>query len=244
MMMIRVGVLSDIHGNMEALGAVLENIECLGINRLLILGDLALMGPEPNETVDFVRNLSSEYDLDIIQGNTDLFIVNDEIPNVPDFAKNSIIYAKKVLSEENKAYLKLLPPQKSLKIGNTSILLVHGSPRKNDENIFPAKSVEEIKPMIAGTTESLILCGHTHLPAGYQIENQTVVNVGSVGRPFTENQKACYVVLEIDEEKENCFSVEHKFIDFDVKTSAQKLSKLDFEGAEYLAELLLKSSVK
>lgn len=242
--MIKVGVLSDIHGNMEALTAVLEDIDFLEIKRLLILGDLALMGAEPNETVDFVRKLASEYDTDIIQGNTDLFIVNDELPNVPDFAKNSIIYAKKVLSEENKSYLKLLPQTKSIKIGNTSILMVHGSPRKNDENIFPAKNIEEINPMIAGTTESLILCGHTHLPAGYQIENQTVVNVGSVGRPFTENQKACYVVLEIDEEKQNSFSVEHRFVNFDVETSAKKLSQLDFDGAEYLSELLLKSSVK
>ncbi|MCR4881440.1 MAG: metallophosphatase family protein [bacterium] len=242
--MIKVGVLSDIHGNMEALGAVLEDIDFLEIKRLLILGDLALMGAEPNETINFVRNLASKYDVDIIQGNTDLFIVNDELPNVPDFAKNSILYAKKVLSEENKAYLKLLPQTKSIKIGNTSILMVHGSPRKNDENILPAKSTEEIKPMISGTSEALILCGHTHLPAGYQIENQTVVNVGSVGRPFTENQKACFVVLEIDEEKENSFSVEHKFIDFDVNTSAKKLAALDFDGAKYLSDLLLKSAVK
>ena len=98
--------------------------------------------------------------------------------------------------------------------------------------------------MLEGTTESLILCGHTHLPAGYQVENQTVVNVGSVGRPFTENQKACYAVLEIDEEKENSFSVEHRFVDFDVEASAKKLAALDFDGAEYLAELLLKSAVK
>ena len=242
--MIKVAVLSDIHGNMEALSAVMEDIEKLGITRLLILGDLALMGAEPNETVDFVKSLSANYDVDIIQGNTDLFIVSDELPIVPDFAKNSIIYAKKVLSEENKSYLKLLPPEKSIKIGNTSILMVHGSPRRNDENILPMKSAEEIKPMIAETSEALILCGHTHLPAGYQIENQTVVNVGSVGRPFTGNQKACYVILEIDEVKENSFSVEHKFINFDVEKSANKLSTLDFEGAKYLAELLLKSSVK
>ena len=242
--MIKIGVLSDIHGNMEALEAVMQDVNRNGIKRLFILGDLALMGPEPDRTVDFIRNLASEYDIDIIQGNTDLFIVNDELPNVPDFAKNSIFYAKKVLSEENKSYLKLLPAQKSITAGNTSILLVHGSPRKNDENILPARPIEEIKPIIEGTNEALILCGHTHLPAGYQIGKQTVVNVGSVGRPFTENQKACYVILEIDEEKENSFSVEHKFIDFDVNKSAEKLAALDFEGAKYLAELLLKSAAK
>ena len=114
----------------------------------------------------------------------------------------------------------------------------------NDENILPARPIDEIKPMLDEVKEALILCGHTHLPAGYQIEKQTVVNVGSVGRPFTQDQKACYVVLEIDEEKENSFSVEHRFVDFDVELSAQKLSALDFDGAKYLSELLLKSSLK
>ena len=96
--------------------------------------------------------------------------------------------------------------------------------------------------MLSNTTEALILCGHTHLPAGYQIERQTIVNVGSVGRPFTEDQKACYVILEIDEKKENSFSVEHQFIRYDAQLAAQKLAKLKFDGADYLSNLLLKSS--
>ena len=240
--MIKVGVISDIHGNMEALSAVLNDIDKSGIKRLLILGDLAIMGAEPNNTVEFIKNLTDKYDVDIIQGNTDLFIVNEELPNFPDFAKNAIAYSKETLSHENIEFLKNLPAQKSIQIGQTSILMVHGSPRKNDENILPGKNIEEIKPLIEKTTEALILCGHTHLPAGYQIENQTVVNVGSVGRPFTQDNKACYVVLEIDEDKKDTFSVEHRFIDFDVKKSAEKLAAQQFEGAKYLAELLLKSS--
>lgn len=237
--MIKVGVISDIHGNMEALNSVLEDIEKNGIKRILLLGDLAIMGAEPNETVSFIRSLFSKYDLEIIQGNTDLFILDDELPDVPDFAKNSISYAKETLSQENKEFLKILPQIKSIKIGETTILMTHGSPRKNNENILPAKNIEEIKPMIAGVKETLILCGHTHLPAGYQIENKTVVNVGSVGRPFTEDNKACYVILEIDENKKDTFSVEHRFIDFDVKTSANKILAQGYEGVEYLANALL-----
>ena len=199
------------------------------------------MGAEPNETVSFIRSLFSKYDLEIIQGNTDLFILDDELPDVPDFAKNSISYAKETLSQENKEFLKILPQIKSIKIGETTILMTHGSPRKNNENILPAKNIEEIKPMIEGVKETLILCGHTHLPAGYQIENKTVVNVGSVGRPFTEDNKACYVILEIDENKKDTFSVEHRFIDFDVKTSANKILAQGYEGVEYLANALLNS---
>jgi len=239
--MIKVGVISDIHGNMEALNSVLDDIEKNGIKRILLLGDLAIMGPEPNETVTFIRSLFSKYDLEIIQGNTDLFILDDELPDVPEFAKNSIIYAKETLTQENKEFLKILPQIKSIKIGETTILMTHGSPRKNNENILPGKNIEEIKPMIEGVKETLILCGHTHLPAGYQIENKTVVNVGSVGRPFTEDNKACYVILEIDENKKDTFSVEHRFIDFDVKTSANKILAQRYEGTEYLAEALLAS---
>jgi len=242
--MIKVAVISDIHGNMEALNAVLNDINKSAIKRLLILGDLAIMGAEPNNTVELVKKLPEKYDVDIIQGNTDLFIVNKELPNVPDFAKNAITYAKETLSKENIEFLMALPVQKSITIGQTNILMVHGSPRKNDENILPGKSIEEIKPMIENTSEALILCGHTHLPAGYQIEKQTIVNVGSVGRPFTEDNKACYVILEIDENKKDTFSVEHRFIGFDVKKSAEKLAKQQFEGAKYLADLLLKSSLK
>lgn len=239
--MIKVAIISDIHGNMNALTNVIADINKQNIKRILILGDLALMGSEPNETINFIRNLEHNYDIDIIQGNTDLFIVNENLPNVPDFAKNAIIYAKNTISSDNIIFLKILPEQKSLKIGKTTILMTHGSPRKNDENIFPGKNIEEIRPMIKNSTETIILCGHTHLPAGYQIDKQTVINVGSVGRPFTENQKACYAILEIDENKKDTFSVEHKFINFDVQNEADKLSKLNFEGAKYLAQKLLES---
>ena len=90
--MIKVAVISDIHGNMEALSSVLKDIDSLEIKKLLILGDLALMGPEPNETISFIKNLPQKYEIEIIQGNTDLFITSQQLPNVPDFAKNSISY--------------------------------------------------------------------------------------------------------------------------------------------------------
>ena len=240
--MVKVAVISDLHGNIEALESVFEDIDILGIKKVLILGDLAIMGPEPNEAINFTRNLSKKYDTEVIQGNTDLMIITEKLPNFPEFIKNAIQYAQNTVSSENKEYLKNLPAQKSITIGKTSILMVHGSPRKNDENILPAKPIEEIKPMLSGVSEALILCGHTHLPAGYQIEKQTIVNDGSVGRPLTGDRKACYVVLDIDEEKENKFSIEHRFIDFDVQKAAEKLGNLPFEGAKKLKDMLLRSA--
>ncbi len=240
--MIKVAVISDLHGNIEALESVFADINSQGIQKVLILGDLAIMGPEPNEAINFVRKLPEKYEIEIIQGNTDLMIVNEGIPDFPPFIKNAIQYAKDTVTPDNKEFLKNLPQQKSIKIGETSILMVHGSPRKQDENILPAKSVEEIRPMLDEVKEALILCGHTHLPAGYQIDKQTIVNDGSVGRPLTGDQKACYVVLDIDETKKDSFAVEHRFIDFDIETAAKKLGAQPFEGAKKLEDMLLRSS--
>lgn len=237
--MIKVAVMSDLHGNIEALKAVFADVDALGIKRILILGDLALMGPEPNKAIDFVKDVIEKYDVDIIQGNTDLMIINDELPNVADFVKNAILYSKENVTTENKAFLRSLTPQKSIKIGETSILMVHGSPRRIDENIMPARPIEEIKPMLADAKEALILCGHTHKPAGYQIEKQTIVNDGSVGRPMNGDYRSCYVVLDIDEEKQNCFSVEHRFVEYDFETAAAKLGAQNFEGAKILEGMLL-----
>ena len=103
--MIKVAAISDIHGNLDALNKIIEEINKQGIKKILILGDMALMGPEPNDTVSFLQKIANKYEIEAIQGNTDLFIVNKELPNVPEFAKNAIIYAQKNITAENIEFL-------------------------------------------------------------------------------------------------------------------------------------------
>ena len=100
--------------------------------------------------------------------------------------------------------------------------------------------IEEVEEMIEGTNADIIFCGHTHVPCGYQTNTkQTVVNVGSVGRPFSEEPKSCYAVLEIDEKG---FSIKHNFVNYDYKKAAQILEQRGFEGAEKLAQMLIKAT--
>ena len=142
-----------------------------------------------------------------------------------------------VIPEELKNFLRNLPKQKELEIEGTKILLVHGSPRKNNENIFPDLKIEEVENMISGTDADIIFCGHTHMPCGYQTNTkQTVVNTGSVGRPFSEEPKSCYAVLEINNKE---FSVKHNFVDYDYKTAAAILKERGFEGSDKLAQMLI-----
>ncbi len=237
-------VISDIHGNMFALNAVLNDIKNQNIDKIYCLGDLAMAGPEPNKTIAFVKN----QDWTIIQGNTDNMIVNyseDLYKKVHDNAPimaNALKLDVEEISPENKEILKNLPAQKSIEIEGVKILLVHGSPRKNDENIFPNLSMEKIEEIVQNVEESVIFCGHTHIPCGYQTESKkTIVNVGSVGRPFTEKPDACYVIAEVANGE---LLVEHKMIDYDRVSASNILSERNFDGANNLAQMLIKPETR
>ena len=94
--------------------------------------------------------------------------------------------------------------------------------------------------MIKGVDANVIFCGHTHVPCGYQTNTkQTVVNVGSVGRPFSEKPKSCYAILEV---KNNEFSIKHNLVDYDVKTASSILQERGFDGADKLAAMLISAT--
>lgn len=239
----KIAIISDIHGNMQALSAVLKNIEQENCDEIFCLGDLAMAGPEPSKTIETIRGLPN---LTIIQGNTDEMIANCDNQMLHLVEQNNPVMAKALeadvieITEEQKDFLRKLAKQKELTIDGVKILLVHGSPRKNNENIFSDLKIEEVEEMIAPTNADLIFCGHTHVPCGYQTNTkQTVVNVGSVGRPFSEEPKSCYVILEI---KDGGFSIKHSFVDYDVKTASEFMRARGFEGSEKLAQMLVKAT--
>ena len=237
----KVAVLSDIHGNFQALESVVEDLKSNNCEKVLCLGDLAMAGPQPRMVIDYVRK---QKDWEVIQGNTDKLIA-DFSPEVFQSVKNNFPVMAHALADdvlliedEKKDYLKNLPPQKELVIDGVKILLVHGSPRRNNEDILPNMPLKEIENMLEKTDADLIFCGHTHIPAGYQTnKKQTVVNVGSVGRPMTSDPKSCYVIADF---QDGGFSIEHRFVDYDRETAAKIILARAFEGTDKLAEMILK----
>lgn len=239
----KIAIISDIHGNMQALESVLKNIEKENCQKIFCLGDLAMAGPEPEKTIEKIRNISNTKDFEIIQGNTDEMIANCDNQMIHMLEQNNPVMAHalacdvQVITEEQKNYLRSLPRQKEIEIEGLKILLVHGSPRKNNENIFADLKIEEVEEMIAGTNADIIFCGHTHVPCGYQTNTkQTVVNVGSVGRPFSEEPKSCYAILEIENKE---FSIKHNLVDYDYEKAASILNERGFDGSEKLAKMLI-----
>lgn len=241
----RVAVLSDIHGNMQALEAVMDDIKGYKCEKVFCLGDLAMAGPQPRMVIDYVQKQDNWI---VIQGNTDKMIA-DFSPKIMETTKkifpvmaNALVDDVYYLEDERKEYLRNLPPQKFLTVEGVKILLVHGSPRRNNEDILPNMQLKEVEEMLEGVDVDLIFCGHTHIPAGYQTnKKQTVVNVGSVGRPMTTEAKACYVVADF---QDGGFSIEHRFIDYDRETAARLMEARNFDGAAKIAQMILHPSAR
>ncbi len=234
----KIAVISDIHANLHALTAVINDFERRGVNKIFALGDYAMAGPQPVETLKFILTQPWE----MIQGNTDKMIATysektytDAKAAFPVMAE-ALKYDMSVLPQKYIDFLASLPAEKIIEIEGVKIHLVHGSPRRNNENIYPDLRPETIEEMVAGSDADLILCGHTHIPCGYQLNSKkTVVNVGSVGRSMTPDAMPCYAILEIENGQ---FTIEHHFVDYEREIAADIIRSHGFEGADKLAGML------
>lgn len=244
----KIAVISDIHGNIEALNAVLKDIKIQKADKIFICGDLAMAGPEPEKTVDTIIELTNQKNVLIILGNTDEMIIKaygkakDEYTPADETMAASLKFTQQILRPDQIEFLKHLPIKHKEKIGELEILLVHGSPRKINENISPNLNEQTLKEILSDTNENIIFCGHTHLPVIYKVDHQTIVNVGSVGRPFTENPDACYAILNYPDLDNINFEIFHRFVKYDKETTAKKLEKLPLNGREKLAQVILHPS--
>lgn len=244
----KIAVISDIHGNMQALEAVLADIKSENCDKIFCLGDIAMAGPEPVKVTELIKKMSESPDFEIIQGNTDEMIGNyspdldaqikSAFPVMGEALENDV----KIMPKELRDFLKKLPKTKEIEIEGVKILLVHGSPRRNNENIMPDLSLTQVEEIIKDTDADVIFCGHTHIPCGYQTTTkQTVVNDGSVGRPFTQNPQACYVIANFNNKD---FDIEHKFIEYNNKLASEILAKREFKGSDKLAQTLIKPELR
>jgi predicted phosphodiesterase len=179
----RSAVLYDVHGNLAALDAVLADAETEGFERLALGGDLALFGPEPAACVDRLRGYGER--LVAIRGNTDRYLVD----RVDDF-----VWWADRLGDERLRWLDSLAGRQRL--AEDDALLVHATPRSDEELLMPDTADETVDEIVAGVPERLILCGHVHIQYRRTHGTHEIVNPGSVGLPFDGDQRAAWALLE------------------------------------------------
>lgn len=198
----RVGLISDVHGNTVALDAVLEDISHRKADLIVCLGDLAANGPDP---VGAVERLA-ELDCPVVKGNTDADMVN--VPDcwhdpatvgTPETARQVIeisLWCADQLSDQHKRFLASLVATVEIDLGEAGRLLgFHGSPQSAADIITAATSPDELDQILAGTNQAFLAGGHTHVPMIRRHRNQTIINPGSVGLPFATYGYAGHVTV-------------------------------------------------
>lgn len=230
-------ILSDIHGNLEALQAVLSDIESQDVSEIYCLGDIVGYGPNPRECVDLVM----QFDFCIL-GNHDQGALFDP-EGFSSGAERAIFWTRHQLensfddtqqAEKNKLrwnYLAQLPRTISV----DELLFVHGSARNplNEyvfpEDIYNARKLEKIFALV----HQYCFQGHTHVPGvftqdcrffspeetgfRYQLgQSKALINVGSVGQPRDSDSRSCYIVLEDD-------TVVFRRVDYPLEKTAAKI---------------------
>ncbi len=212
-------ILSDIHSNLEALRAVLEEVDKLGVKEIVTLGDVVGYGPEPKECLDIIQNVSS---LNIL-GNHEEAILYGVPPNFTPRARRAIAWTQKQLfgddaepaqvRDARRTYLESFQIQKRI----AGVTYLHGSPRGPTRDYVMPRDAHDKRKMnqIFDSLEDYCFCGHTHTPGIFTDEGFThpsdlfdlymlgtdekvLINVGSVGQPRDGDPRACFVTFDGD----------------------------------------------
>ena len=184
----RVAAIYDIHANLPALEAVLEDIRQAEVDQIVVGGDV-LPGPMPNETIASLLNL--DIPLQFIQGNGDRVVLTQmrgtESSDVPEKFREGVRWVARQLHPEHERLLAGWPKTCRLEIhGLGEVLFCHATPR-NDTEMFTRLTPEDrLLPVFEGVNVPVVVCGHTHMQFDRKIGRIRVVNAGSVGMPFGE----------------------------------------------------------
>ena len=202
--MTRVAALYDIHGNLPALRAVLEEVAQEGVDTLVIGGD-AVGGPLPVETIDRLLALGDR--ARFVRGNADREVVGayDRQRLEPAIgegpADRTAAFVAARISASQRDFLDRFEPTVALDVDALGeVLFCHGSPRSDTEIVTTATVPERLRRILAGVEQRVIVCGHTHRQFDRPVDGWRVVNAGSVGIPYEGRAGAYWALLGPDVE--------------------------------------------
>ena len=196
----RVAIVSDVHGSLTALQAVIDDLGRRAPDLVLHGGDLVLMGPEPAAVADRVRELGWPG----VLGNTDELLWRPEerdvqLARAPKMTRliellfdDYAPYTAELLGEDRIRWLRALPAELEIE----GLRLLHASPGDSWRAPAPDASDAELQRVFGGSKAQLVGYGHIHRPYTRSAPAMTVINCGSVGMPWDGDPRAAYVLLE------------------------------------------------
>ena len=217
-----VAALADIHGNVHALDAVLTDPRCAAADEIVILGDV-VAGTFPAECFDRLGALDQE--VRILRGNADRIVLED------DGEESS--WVRDRLGRDRLGAVAAWPTSFAIEVeGLGAVRCCHATPRSDEETLTPITPEAEAAIPFEGTTEPVVLGGHTHSQFERRIRDWRFVNVGSIGRPREVRPAAYWALLGPD--------VELVSTDYDVAAAAEAVLASGQPSAEHVVDVLLR----
>jgi len=257
----RIAVLSDVHGNVTALEAVRKALKREKPDVTLVAGDLVMNGPQPGATVEALREMERDGAI-VVQGNTDIAVADADYAaafpwmlesGVSDAIRAAAEWAHDALDDDQLAWLRRLPAERRVRIGDDLVLVTHASPGSQTQGFDRDLDPSTVLERISRTDARVICCGHTHIPDVQEFGWKVVVNDGSAGYSFDGDPTASFALVtldgaappssdheddideDIDADARAAISVEIKRAEFDVLAVSNEISARGLPGDVYRA---------
>lgn len=211
----KIAVISDIHGNLEALKETIKDIEKRKVDKIICLGDIVGKGAHPNECVEIIKKHCDV----VIKGNCDRHFTSEHnIQTMNEIERTRIEWNQKVLTNETKEYLSKLPYCYETYISGSLVRMFHATPDKDNKAVVNQDSIKTKYEMFLPSEKTIsqkeadvVVYGHIHHQYMDVLYNKTLINVGSVGDAFNtirnpqkdsnvqETIRANYLIIEGEE---------------------------------------------
>ncbi len=232
-------VLSDIHGNLDALEAVRKALKRDKPDAVIVAGDHVMNGPDPAGTVDALREMETS-GATIVQGNTDVAVADFDysaaFPWLTDGIPDTIIaaaeWAHDALGDDRIGWLRRLPAERRLMLDDTMVLACHASPGSQTQGFDAQLDPSVMLERVSRTDARVICCGHTHVPDVRDLGWKIIVNDGSAGYVFDGDPTASWALVEIDGDD---VRTEIRRTEFDTMAVANAISARGLAGDVYRA---------
>ena len=252
----KVAIISDIHGNLEALKATLKDIEKRKVDKIICLGDIIAKGFHQKECLDLVRKNCDV----IIRGNCDRHFSSDisEIKIESEEQEQRFKWNQSLITDEDRKFLMNLPYCYEFNMSGSLVRMFHATPTDDKKAVIDIDDIETRYNMFLPSENTntdniadVVIYGHIHNPGMSKIYNKTLINVGSVGNAFDtirneekdsdtlETTRSCYLILEGEiGNKEYTSDISFQFVKvpYDIEKELKESDKM-FEKDSYIKEL-------
>lgn len=228
----KIAALYDIHGNLPALNALLEELKEAQPDLIVVGGDI-VSGPMPAQTLERLSQLGDQ--VRAIRGNGDretvmAFDGQPLSPDMPEEVREVTRWTAEQLTRSQRDFLAALPEQLLLQVeGLGRILFCHATARSDEEIFTPITPDERLEVIFSRVEQEIVVCGHTHIQFERRVGNMRILNAGSVGMPYADQPGAYWLLLGPE-------GYEFRRTTYDGEAAAQEVRASGYPQAREFAE--------